>query len=216
MSSHHRTTTSGWPSSSSSHSFGSDSPRGGARGSGWGIPAGPSAKEVLVGYIERACDPSLHEPNLSLDLEIADLINQKKANTPREAAVEVVRLVNHRNTHVAMLALHLLDILVKNCGYAFHLQISTKEFLNELVRRFPERPPTFPPPPMKKVLELVHEWKNTICVTSKHKEDLVHIRDMHRLLSYKGYRFPDFDRRAVSVLNPTEVRLCLPRRAERY
>lgn len=83
----------------------------------------------------------------------------------------------------------LLDILVKNCGYPFHLQISTKEFLNELVRRFPERPPTFPPPPMKKILELVHEWKNTICVTSKHKEDLVHIRDMHRLLSYKGAPF---------------------------
>ncbi|GAA6023385.1 hypothetical protein JCM11491_006454 [Sporobolomyces phaffii] len=173
----------------------------------WGAtPSYPAAttREILTGYIERACDPSLHEPNLSLDLEIADLINSKKANTPREAAVETVRLVNHRNSHVAMLALHLLDILVKNCGYPFHLQISTKEFLNELVRRFPERPPTFPPPPMAKVLELVHEWKNTICLTSKHKEDLVHIRDMHRLLSYKGYRFPDFDRRQASVLNPTE------------
>ncbi|GAA5851186.1 hypothetical protein JCM5353_007497 [Sporobolomyces roseus] len=173
----------------------------------WGAsPSYPAAstRDILVGYIERACDPSLHEPNLSLDLEIADLINSKKANTPREAAVETVRLVNHRNSHVAMLALHLLDILVKNCGYPFHLQISTKEFLNELVRRFPERPPTFPPPPMAKVLELVHEWKNTICLTSKHKEDLVHIRDMHRLLSYKGYRFPDFDRRQASVLNPTE------------
>ncbi|GAA6061454.1 hypothetical protein JCM10212_005657 [Sporobolomyces blumeae] len=180
-----------------------------ASASTWGASPSPpyptaSTRDILVGYIERACDPSLHEPNLSLDLEIADLINSKKANTPREAAVEVVRLVNHRNTHVAMLALHLLDILVKNCGYPFHLQISTKEFLNELVRRFPERPPTFPPPPMAKVLELVHEWKNTICVNSKHKEDLVHIRDMHRLLSYKGYRFPDFDRRAPSVLNPSE------------
>ncbi|EGU11103.1 VHS domain-containing protein [Rhodotorula toruloides ATCC 204091] len=188
MASHHRATAgSSWATSSVSN---------------WGQPA--TAKETLVAYIDRACDPSLHEPNLSLELEIADLINSKKANTPRDAAVEVVKLVNHRNTHVAMLALHLLDILVKNCGYPFHLQISTKEFLNELVRRFPERPPTFPPPPMKKILELVHEWKNTICVTSKHKEDLVHIRDMHRLLSYKGYRFPQFDRQAVSVLNPTE------------
>ncbi|BGP27297.1 VHS domain containing protein [Rhodotorula toruloides] len=197
MASHHRATAgSSWATSSVSN---------------WGQPA--TAKETLVAYIgtgaastsgHRACDPSLHEPNLSLELEIADLINSKKANTPRDAAVEVVKLVNHRNTHVAMLALHLLDILVKNCGYPFHLQISTKEFLNELVRRFPERPPTFPPPPMKKILELVHEWKNTICVTSKHKEDLVHIRDMHRLLSYKGYRFPQFDRQAVSVLNPTE------------
>jgi hypothetical protein len=84
----------------------------------------------------------------------------------------------------------LLDILVKNCGYPLHLQISTKEFLNELVRRFPEKPPVFPPPPMQKILELIHEWKLTICVTSKHKEDLVHIRDMHRLLSYKGKQFP--------------------------
>lgn len=117
-------------------------------------------------------------------------------------------MVNHRNTHVAMLALHvrvhcdrlwapsdasgppqLLDILVKNCGYPFQLQISTKEFLNELVRRFPERPPVFPPPPMAKILELIHEWKNTICVHGRRKEDLVHIRDMHRLLSYKGPPF---------------------------
>ncbi|GAA5980173.1 hypothetical protein JCM11641_006938 [Rhodosporidiobolus odoratus] len=224
MASHHLSTSGrAWPTGPSSGAFpgsgnylgsgnttggsgnGGGGGGGGVGGTGWGSAAlGPSGKEVLVGYIERACDPSLHEPNMSLDLEIADLINSRKGNSSREAAVEVVRLVNSRNTHVAMLALHLLDILVKNCGYAFHLQISTKDFLNELVRRFPERPPTFPPPPMKKVLELVHEWKNTICVTSRRKEDLVHIRDMHRLLSYKGYRFPDFDRRSASVLNPTE------------
>lgn len=35
-----------------------------------------------VGVVpERACDPSLHEPNLSINLEIAELVNTKKANT---------------------------------------------------------------------------------------------------------------------------------------
>jgi len=34
--------------------------------------------------------------------------------------------------------------------------------------------------------QMIHEWKNTLCVHSKYKDDLVHIRDMHRLLSYKG------------------------------
>lgn len=34
----------------------------------------------------------------------------------------------------------LLDICVKNCGYPFHMQIATKEFLNELVRKFPDKP----------------------------------------------------------------------------
>ncbi|SPO24870.1 related to GGA2 - Arf-binding protein [Ustilago trichophora] len=152
-------------------------------------------------YVERCCHPALSQPNLALNLELADYVNQKKANTPREAAFETVRKINSRNPHVGMLGLSLLDILVKNCGYPLHLQIATKEFLNEMVKRFPERPPVFPTPVQSKILELIHEWKLTLCVTSKHREDLVHIRDMHRLLTYKGYRFPNVDSRAASVMN---------------
>ncbi|EMD36193.1 hypothetical protein CERSUDRAFT_137817 [Gelatoporia subvermispora B] len=144
--------------------------------------------------IVRACNPAMPEPNYALHLEVAEYVNKKKANTPREAAMLIARLVNHRNPHIAMLALALLETLVQSCGYAFHLQIATKEFLNELVRRFPERPPPFPNPVMSRILELIHHWKETICVESKWKEDLGNIRDMHRLLMFKGYRFRDMAR----------------------
>ncbi|KAG5641568.1 hypothetical protein DXG03_004709 [Asterophora parasitica] len=144
--------------------------------------------EILV---TRACDPSLHEPNYAIHLEVAEYINTKKANNPREAAMLAARLANHRNPHIAILALSLLDTLVKQCGYPFHLQVSTKEFLNELVRRFPERPPPFPGPVMSRILELIHTWKEGICVESRWREDLGNIRDMHRLLTFKGYRFRD-------------------------
>jgi len=144
--------------------------------------------------ITRATYPSQPEPNYALNLEVAEYINQKKANSPREAATTVAQLVNHRNPHIAMLALALLDTLVQKCGYPFHLQISTKEFLNELVRRFPERPPPFPGPVMSRILELIHGWKEGICAESRWKEDLGNIRDMHRLLTFKGYRFRDFPR----------------------
>ena len=94
-------------------------------------------KSSLQRFIYNACDPiSNYEPNLALNLEIVDLINSKKGNAPREAAFTIVQLVNHRNPNVSLLALGLLDNCVKNCGYPFQLQISTKEFLNELVRRF--------------------------------------------------------------------------------
>lgn len=99
----------------------------------------------------------------------------------------------------------LLDICVKNCGYPFHLQISTKEFLNELVRRFPERPPIRPTRVQLKILEEIEEWRQTICQTSRYKEDLGFIRDMHRLLSYKGYMFPEVRREDAAVLNPSDV-----------
>ncbi|KAG1838396.1 VHS domain-containing protein, partial [Suillus subalutaceus] len=162
---------------------------GGSNGTPW---FRASKLEMLV---QSACDPTLHEPNYAIHLEIAELINTKKANTPREAAMLIAHLSNHRNPHIAILALALLDTVVQSCGYPFHLQISTKEFLNELVRRFPERPPPFPGPVMSRILELIHRWKEGICSDSRWKEDLGNIKDMHRLLTFKGYRFREIPRR---------------------
>lgn len=159
----------------------------------------------LQRFIAQACSPENFSPNLSLNLEICDLINQKKGNAPREAAVAIVNYINHRNPNVALLALSLLDYCVKNCGYPFHLQVGTKEFLNELVRRFPERPPVRATRVQMKILEAIEEWKSTICQTSRYKEDLGFIRDMHRLLSYKGYVFPQVRREDAAVLNPSDV-----------
>ncbi|EPS44586.1 hypothetical protein H072_1380 [Dactylellina haptotyla CBS 200.50] len=167
-------------------------------------PAEPHGSSQLQRFIHTACDPMNFEPNLALQLEIADLINSKKGNTPREAAVAIVGYINGRNPNVSLLALSLLDICVKNCGYPFHLQISTKDFLNELVRRFPERPPIRYSRVQMKILEAVEEWKTTICQNSRYKEDLGFIRDMHRLLSYKGYVFPEIRKEDMAVLNPSE------------
>ncbi|KAF8342818.1 uncharacterized protein EI90DRAFT_2902548 [Cantharellus anzutake] len=170
-----------------------------------------SASPVEV-YVYRACDPSLPEPNYALNLELAEYLNTKKANTPREAAMAVVRLVNHRNPHISILAISLLQTLMQQCGYPFHLQISTKEFLNELVRRFPERPPPFPGPIMSRILDLIHSWKESICKDSRFKEDFGNIRDMHRLLSFKGYRFREASRNgnfnpqdATNLKSPEEL-----------
>lgn len=58
-----------------------------------------------------------------------------------------------------------------------------------------------------KILELIEEWRSTICQTSKYKEDLGFIRDMHRLLSYKGYMFPEVKREDAAVLNASDVRI---------
>ncbi|KAK5114725.1 hypothetical protein LTR62_002299 [Meristemomyces frigidus] len=162
------------------------------------------AETQLQRFIQNACSPENFEPNLALSLEIADVINAKKGGAPREAAVAIVGYINHRNVNVSLLALSLLDICVKNCGYPFHLQISTKDFLNELVRRFPERPPIRTTRVQNRILELVEEWRQTICETSKYKEDLGFIRDMHRLLSYKGYVFPQVRREDAAVLNPSD------------
>ncbi|SCU85739.1 LAME_0D02564g1_1 [Lachancea meyersii CBS 8951] len=161
-------------------------------------PAGNS----LVRKIQRACRLTLAEPDLGLNLDVADFVNAKQGAAPREAAISIVKLINSRDTHTAVFALALLDVLVKNCGYPFHLQISRKEFLNELVKRFPERPPLRFTKVQRLVLTAIEEWYQTICKHAAYKEDLAYIRDMHRLLKYKGYIFPKIKEEDLSVLRP--------------
>lgn len=132
-------------------------------------------------------------------------MNAKKGLAPREAAIAVVKLINQRDPQTSELALHLLDNLVKNCGYPFHLQISRKEFLNELVKKFPERPVMRYNRVQRMVLAQIEEWYQTICKTSKYKEDFGYIRDMHRLLANKGYVFPEIKVEDAAVLNPPET-----------
>ncbi|KAI9354326.1 VHS domain-containing protein [Zopfochytrium polystomum] len=159
--------------------------------------------EALYFQIEQACDPQLSQSHLERCLEICDLVNQKQKGYPRETAFHVVKLINGRVPQVALNALSLLDILVKNCGYPMQLIIATKEFLNELVKRFPEKPAGGNLVIMR-ILELIQQWNSTICVTSRYRDDFKHITDMYRLLSYKGYHFPGVSGDAAAVLTVPE------------
>lgn len=140
-----------------------------------------------------------------MNLEICDYVNAKQGSIPREAAIAVVKLINQRDPQTSELAIHLLDNLVKNCGYPFHLQISRKEFLNELVKRFPERPTMRYNRVQRMILAQIEEWYQTICKTSKYKLDFGYIRDMHRLLLNKGYVFPEVKVEDAAVLNPADT-----------
>lgn len=168
----------------------------------------PIVIEILTApfsiHTDRACRPTLDEPNIALNLEICDIVNSKQASLPREACIAVVKLINSRDPQVSELALTLLDYLVKNCGYPVHLQISRKEFLNELVKRFPERPPPAYSRIQRLILGTLAEWVQTICKTSRYKDDLTYVKDMYRLLRSKGYDFPAVKKEDAAVLNPSD------------
>ena len=158
----------------------------------------------LMRKIQRACRFSLPEPDLALNLDVADYINEKQGGAAYDAVNTIVKLINNRDTHTAVFALALLDVLVKNCGYPVHLQISRKEFLNELVKRFPEHPPMRYSKVQRLILTAIEEWYQTICKHSPYKEDLTFIKDMRRLLKYKGYILPKINAEDLAVMRPTE------------
>lgn len=158
----------------------------------------------LMRKIQRACKMTLPEPDIALNLDVADYINEKQGATAHDAVNTIVKLINSRDTHTAIFALALLDVLVKNCGYPIHLQISRKDFLNELVKRFPEHPPLRYSKVQRLVLTAIEEWYQTVCKHSPHKDDLTSIRDMRRLLKYKGYVLPKIQADDLAVMRPTD------------
>jgi hypothetical protein len=83
--------------------------------------------------------------------------------------------------------------------------MSSKEFLNELVRRFPESPRQISST-QRKILELIAEWNVVYAQQSRYKDDFKHINDMYRLLEFKGYRFPEIKSSTVNQFEPDVVR----------
>ncbi|KAJ3276389.1 hypothetical protein HDV01_005012 [Terramyces sp. JEL0728] len=88
------------------------------------------------------------------------------------------------------LNMEICDLINKN------LKTYSKEFLNLLVRRFPETAKHVSHT-QGKILELIGEWNYIYAQKSRYKEDFKHINDMYRLLEYKGYRFPRLNEAAL-------------------
>ncbi|CAO3614282.1 unnamed protein product [Cunninghamella blakesleeana] len=57
---------------------------------------------------------------------------------------------------------------------------------------------------MSKILYLIKEWKIGLAELSRYKNDLIHIKDMYRLLRYKGYRFPEIKQASLDALTPVD------------
>jgi len=60
---------------------------------------------------------------------------------------------------------------------------------------------------MSRILELIGGWKEGICTESRWKEDLGNIRDMHRLLTFKRYRFREIPRQSSMSLTVAAANL---------
>ncbi|KAI7828516.1 VHS domain-containing protein, partial [Kickxella alabastrina] len=157
----------------------------------------PSRLQTLI---DRAVRPELREPDIVLNLDICDLINKKKGNYAHDAVFALLPYINGRANSQAQLALGLLDYLVKNCGHAVHYQVASRDFLNDLFRRFPEFQPSQPNALHYRILEMLQEWRLTLCKRSRYKDDLQRIHDMYSLLRRKGWRFPEIDANAAAVV----------------
>ncbi|XP_028268591.1 target of Myb1 membrane trafficking protein isoform X2 [Parambassis ranga] len=136
--------------------------------------------------IELATSSSLPTEDWALNMEICDMINCAEEG-PRDAVRAIrKRVVGNKNFKEVMLALTVLETCVKNCGYRFHILVTTRDFIEGvLVRSIIPRnnPPIYL---HDRVLSIIQAWADAF----RSSPDLTGVVSVYEDLRRKGLDFP--------------------------
>ncbi|VDM70903.1 unnamed protein product, partial [Strongylus vulgaris] len=88
--------------------------------------------------IEKVTAEHLTSENWAMILDVCDKVNSDP-RAPKNAILSIrkrqycpVSILNHRDPHVVLLALSVLDSCWSNCGPAFRKEVSSASFISEL------------------------------------------------------------------------------------
>ncbi|PWA15472.1 hypothetical protein CCH79_00014731, partial [Gambusia affinis] len=119
-------------------------------------------------------------------MEICDIINSSEEG-PRDAVRAIKkRIVANKNFKEVMLALTVLETCVKNCGYRFHISVTTRDFIEGVLVRsiIPRNNP--PQIVHDRVLGIIQAWADAF----RSSPDLTGVVSVYEDLRRKGLEFP--------------------------
>ncbi|KAJ7516664.1 hypothetical protein O6H91_22G066800 [Diphasiastrum complanatum] len=83
--------------------------------------------------VDKATSDLLIGPDWGMNLEICDLINRDTGQA-KDVIKAVKKRLGSKNPKVQLLALTVLETLVKNCGTVVHQQVAERDILHEMVK----------------------------------------------------------------------------------
>ncbi|GKV02213.1 hypothetical protein SLEP1_g14672 [Rubroshorea leprosula] len=83
--------------------------------------------------VEKATSDLLIAPDWTMNIDICDSINSHHWQA-KDVVKAVKKRLQHKNSQVQLLALTLLETMVKNCGDFVHFQIAERNILGEMVK----------------------------------------------------------------------------------
>uniref|UniRef100_A0A3Q2QKL6 Target of myb1 membrane trafficking protein n=1 Tax=Fundulus heteroclitus TaxID=8078 RepID=A0A3Q2QKL6_FUNHE len=138
--------------------------------------------------IERATNASLSSEDWELNMEICDAVNSSEEGCVPRDAVRAIRkrIVANKNFKEIMLALTVLETCVKNCGYRFHILVTTRDFIEGVLVRaiIPRNNP--PQALHDRVLAIIQAWADAF----RSSPDLTGVVSVYEDLRRKGLEFP--------------------------
>ncbi|XP_021739199.1 TOM1-like protein 9 [Chenopodium quinoa] len=110
---------------------------------------------MVNSMVERATSHMLIGPDWAMNIEICDMLNQDPGQA-KDVVKGIKRRIGSRNSKVQLLALTLLETIVKNCGDIVHMHVAEKDLPHEMVKITKKKPDFHV---KEKILILIDTWQ---------------------------------------------------------
>ncbi|KAL1833216.1 hypothetical protein ACET3Z_002867 [Daucus carota] len=110
---------------------------------------------MVNSMVERATSDLLIGPDWAMNIEICDICNRDPVQA-KDVVRGIKKRMNSRNPRVQLLALTLLETIIKNCGDIVHMHVAEKDLLHEMVKIVRKKPDFHV---KEKILVLIDTWQ---------------------------------------------------------
>ncbi|XP_050205723.1 TOM1-like protein 6 isoform X2 [Mercurialis annua] len=145
--------------------------------------------------VEKATSDLLIGPDWTMNIDICDSLNSNHW-LAKDVVKAVKKRLQHKNSKVQLLALTLLETMVKNCGDFVHFQIAEKNILGEMVRIVKKKADMHV---RDKILVLLDSWQEAFGGPGgKHPQYYWAYEDLRR----SGVQFPQRSSDSAPIFTP--------------
>ncbi|XP_011003578.1 PREDICTED: target of Myb protein 1-like [Populus euphratica] len=164
-----------------------------ARAMGMGLGLGSSSSATVA--VDKATSDLLIGPDWTMNIDICDSVNSNYWQA-KDVVKALKKRLQHKSPRVQLLALTLLETMVKNCGDYVHFQIAERNILGEMVKIVKKKTDMHV---RDKILALIDSWQEAFGGPGgKHSQYYWAYEELRRA----GVQFPQRSSNAAPIFTP--------------
>ncbi|CAA7402747.1 unnamed protein product [Spirodela intermedia] len=149
-------------------------------------------------FVDRATSDALIGPDWAMNMEICDILNRDPGQA-KDVVKGIKKRIGSKNPKVQLLALTLLETVIKNCGDIVHMHVAEKDILHEMVKIVKKKPDFRV---KEKILVLIDTWQEAFGgPRARYPQYYAAYQELLRI----GAVFPQRPERSAPIFTPPQT-----------